>query len=136
MENEQKKSNNHRNIYATVAVILLLAVIGCTLRGCGNDAGTAELYQRTDAAVGEIEKQHEAIGRELDVAGGQLDGAGTALGRADQLITAGQERVNQNAAGIADCQRIVAECRKIVADCQRIYAEIEEANSAGAGSSG
>ena len=134
MLNEQKKSNNYRNIYAAVAVILLLAVIGCALRSCGNDAGTGELYQRTDAAVGTVEKQHEAIGRELDAAGGQLDGAGAAVGRADDIIGQSQERVNQNANSIADCQRIVSECRKIVADCQRIYAEIEEANRTGAGS--
>ena len=38
MENEQKKSNNHRNIYAAVAVILLLVSIYCAVRGCGNDA--------------------------------------------------------------------------------------------------
>lgn len=135
MQNEQKKSNNHRNIYATVAVILLLAVIGCTLRGCGNDAGTAELYQRTDAAVGEIEKQHQQAASELDAAGGQLNAAGAAVGRADQLITAGQERVNQNAASLADCKRIVGNCQAILDDCERIYAEVEEANRSRAGSS-
>ena len=134
MENEQKKSNNHRNIYAAVAVILLLAGIYCTVRGCGNDAGTAELYQRTDSAVGAVEKQHEAIGRELDAAGGQLDSAGETVQRADEFITASQERVDQNAASIAECQRIVDQCRKIVANSQRICSEVEEANRSRAGS--
>lgn len=134
MANDTQKSNNHRNIYVAVAVILLLASIYCAVRSCGNDTEPAELYQRTDRTVGEIEKQHEAIGRELDAAGGQLDGAGTAVGRADELIGQSQERVNQNANSIADCQRIVSECRKIVADCQRIVSEVEEANRSRAGS--
>ena len=134
MANDTQKSNNHRNIYVAVAVILLLATAGIYLRSCENDTDIKQLHKNTDAAVGAVEKQHKAIGRELDAASGQLDSAGEALGRADQLITAGQERVAENTAGIADCQRIVSECRKIVADCQRIYREVEEANSAGAGS--
>lgn len=135
MANGTQKSNNHRNFYAVVAVILLLAAIGIYLRGCGNDAGTAELYQRTDAAVGAVEKQHETAGRELDVVGGQLDSAGETVGRADQLIATGEERIAENAASLADCQRIVSECRKIIADCQRLYSEVEETNRSGAGSS-
>lgn len=135
MKNEQKKSNNHYNFYIAIAVILLLAVIG--LRGCGSDTEpTAELYQRTDRTVGEIEKQHETIGCELNTATGQLDSAGTAVERADEFIERSQERVSQNAASIAECKRIVDQCRKIVADSQRIYREVEEANRSRAESGG
>jgi len=133
MKNEQKKTNNSYYIYAFFGIMAVCAIV--FVRGCGNDAGTAELYQRTDAAVGAVEKQHETIGRELDTAGGQLNAAGAAVGRADQFITASQVRVAENTAGLADCQRIVGECRKIVADCERIYAEVEEANRAGTESS-
>ena len=135
MENEQKKSDNHNRIYIIIAALVLCAGAYCTLRSSGNDAGTAELYQRTDAAVGAVEKQHETAGRELDVVGGQLDSAGETVGRADQLIATGEERIAENAASLADCQRIVSECRKIIADCQRLYAEVEETNRSGAGSS-
>lgn len=134
MENEQKKSNDHRNIYATVVVILLLAVIGCTLRGCGNDTDIKQLHKNTDAAMERIETEHAAVRRELDAASGQLDAAGETLGRADDLIDRSQERVAENANSLADCQRIVSECRKIVADCQRICSEVEEANRSRAGS--
>lgn len=129
MENEQKKSDNHNRIYIIIAAVLLCAVAYCTLRSCGNDAGTDQLYKSTDSTVGQIEAEHTAVGRELDAATGQLDSAGAAVGSADQLITAGEERVKQNAASIAECQRIIGECREIVADSQRIYGEIEAANS-------
>ena len=134
MLNEQKKFNNSNRFYIIVLAVLLCAGVYSAVRGCGNDAGTAELYQRTDTAVGAVEKQHETIGRELDAASGQLDSAGAAVGRADGLIATGEERVAENANSLADCKRIVGECRKIVADCQRLYAEIEEANRTGAGS--
>lgn len=135
MLNEQKKSNNNRNIYAAVSVVVFLAIIGCAVRGCGSDATPSKLHQCTDSTVGAIEAEHTVIGRELDAAGGQLDSAGAALGRADELVTASQERVAENANSLADCQRIVSECRKIVADSQRVYAEVEKANRAGAESS-
>ena len=135
MGNEQKKYDNHSRIYIIIVALVLCAVAYCSVRGCGSGAGTAEVHQRTDATMERIEKEHTVVGSELDNVAGQLISAGTAVDRADQLITASQERVNQNAAGIADCKRIVDQCRKIVADCQRIYAETEEANRTGAGSS-
>ena len=136
MENEQKKTNNSNRFYIIVLAVLLCTGIYCAVRGCGNDAGTAELYQRTDSAVGAVEKQHEAIGRELDAAGGQLDSAGETVQRANEFITASQERVNQNTASLAECQRIVDQCRKIVESSKRIYREVEETNRSGAGSGG
>lgn len=136
MKNEQKKSDNHNRIY-----IIIIAVVFCTafysfVRSCGNGAGTAEVHQRTDATVEHIEKEHTVVGSELDNVTGQLISAGTAVGRTDQLITASQERVAENTAGLAECQRIVSECQKIVADSQRICREIEATNSDRKGSGG
>lgn len=136
MENEQKKSDNHNRIYIIIAALVLCAGAYCALRSSGNGAGTAEVHQRTDAAMDAIEREHAVTGCELDTAGAELDSATATLGRVDQLITASQERVNQNAASIDECQRIVGECRKIVADCNRIYCEVEEANRSGTGSCG
>lgn len=136
MENEQKKSDNHNRIYIIIIAVVLCTAFYSFVRSCGNGAGTAELHLRTNSTVDTVEAEHAAVGRELDVVTGQLDSAGTAVGRTDQLITASQERVNQNAASIDECQRIVSECRKIVADCNRIYCEVEEANSDRKGSGG
>lgn len=135
MENEQKKSDNHNRIYIIIAALVLCAGAYSFLRSCGN-AGIEKLHKSTDSTVGAVEKQHETIRSELDIAGTELDSAGTAVGRADEFITASQERVNQNAASLADCQRIVSDCRKIVTDCQRIYAEAEETNRTGTRSGG
>lgn len=134
MENEQKKSDNHSRIYIIIAAVVLCACAYCSVRGCGDNAGTAEVYQRTDATVERIEKEHTNAGSELDNATGQLDSAGAAAKRADEFITASQECVIRNTASINECQRIVGECRKIVADCNRIYCEVEEANRSGTGS--
>lgn len=132
MLNEQKKSNNSNRFYIIVLAVLLCAAIYSAVRSCSNDAGTAELYQRTDSAVERIERQHQQAASELDVTGGQLDAAGETLGRADQLIATGEERVAENAASIADCKRIVGNCQAILDDCERIYAEVEKANRTGA----
>lgn len=134
MENEQKKSDNHSRIYIIIAAVVLCTAFYSFVRSCGNDAGTAEVHQRTDAAMDAIEREHAVTGRELDTVGAELDSAGAAAKRADEFITASQERVNQNAASIDECQRIVGECRKIVADSQRVYGEVEEANRSRAGS--
>ena len=134
MENEQKKSKKDYHFYIIVIGFILCAIIYCAVRSCGNDTEPAELYQRTDAAVGAVEKQHEAIGRELDFTGGQLDRAGKTVQRADDIVDRSQECVIRNAESVIECKQIVSECRKIVADCQRIYAEAEEANRTGAGS--
>lgn len=134
MENEQKKSDNHSRIYIIIAAVVLCACAYCSVRGCGDNAGIEKLHKSTDSTVGAVEKQHETIRSELDIAGTELDSAGTAVGRADEFITASQERVNQNAASLADCQRIVSDCRKIVTDSNRIYREVEEANRSRAGS--
>lgn len=136
MENEQKKSDNHSRIYIIIAAVVLCACAYSSVRGCGDNAGTAEVHQRTDATMERIEKEHTVVGSELDNVTGQLISAGTAVDRADQLITASQERVNQNAASLADCQRLVSDCRKIVTDSNRIYREVEEANRSRAGSGG
>lgn len=136
MGNEQKKSDNHNYFYYIIAGVLLFTIINFTMRSCGNDAGTAEVHQRTDATMERIEKEHTVVGSELDNVTGRLISAGTAVDRADQLITASQERVNQNAANLADCQRLVSDCRKIVADCNQIYAETEKANRSGTESGG
>lgn len=134
MENEQKKSNNSNRFYVVIVALLLCTVIGYAVRGCGNYTDPAELYQRTDAAVERIEAEHTDAGRELDIAGAELYSAETAAKRADEFITASQERVAENTAGLADCQRIVGACREIIADSQRIYCEVEEANRSGTGS--
>lgn len=131
MENEQKKSDNHNRIYIIIIAVVLCTAFYSFVRSCGNGAGTAEVHQRTDATVEHIEKEHATAGRELEVVTGQLDSAGAAAKRADEFITASQERVAENTAGLADCQRIVRECRKIVADSQRVYCEVEEANRSG-----
>lgn len=134
MENEQKKSDNHNRIYIIIIAVVLCTAFYSFVRSCGNDAGTAEVHQRTDATMERIEKEHTNAGRELDTAGAELDSAGAAISRADELVDRSQERVAENTAGLADCQRIVGECRKIVADCQRICSEVEEANRSRAGS--
>lgn len=136
MENEQKKSDNHNRIYIIIAAVVLCACAYCSVRGCGDNAGTAEVHQRTDATMERIEKEHTNAGRELDTAGAELDSAGAAISRADELVDRSQERVAENTAGLADCQRIVGECRKIIADCNRIYAEAEKANRSGTGCGG
>lgn len=136
MENEQKKSDNHSRIYIIIIAVVLCACAYCSVRGCGYNAGTAEVHQRTDATMERIEKEHTNAGSELDNVTGQLDSAGAAAKRADEFITASQERVNQNAASLADCQRLVSDCRKIVTDSNRIYREVEEANRSGTGSGG
>ena len=136
MKNEQEKSTNNNRIYFIIVALLLCAVAYCSVRGCGSGVGTAEVHQRTDATMERIEKEHTVVGSELDNVTGRLISAGTAVDRADQLITASQERVNQNAASLADCQRLVSDCRKIVADCNRIYAEAEKANRSGTESGG
>lgn len=134
MENEQKKSDNHNRIYIIIIAVVLCTAFYSFVRSCGNDAGTAEVHQRTDAAMDAIEREHAVTGRELDTVGAELDSAGAAAKRADEFITASQERVNQNAASIDECQQIVSECRKIVADSQRVYCEVEEANRSRTGS--
>lgn len=134
MANDTKKSNNHNRFYVVIAVVVWLAAVGIYLRGYGNDAEPAELYQRTDSTVGAVEKQHENVGRELDTASGQLDAAGAAVGRADDLVDRSQECVVRNAEIVIKCQQIVRECRKIVKNSNRIYAEVEETNRTGAGS--
>lgn len=136
MKNEQKKSDNHNRIYIIIIAVVLCTAFYSFVRSYGNDAGTAEVHQRTDATMGRIEKEHTNAGRELDATGRQLDSAGAAAKRADEFITASQERVAENTAGLADCQRIVSECQKIVADSQRIYREIEATNSDRKGSGG
>lgn len=136
MENEQKKSDNHNRIYIIIIAVVLCTAFYSFVRSCGNGAGTAELHLRTNSTVDTVEAEHAAVGRELDVVTGQLDSAGTAAKRADEFITASQERVAENTAGLADCQRIVSECRKIVADSQRVYCEVEEANRSGTESGG
>lgn len=134
MANDTQKSNNSNRFYIIVLAVLLCAGVYSAVRGCGNDTDIEQLYKSTDSAVGRIEAEHETAGRELDATSGQLDAAGAAVGRADELIDRSQERVGQNAASIADCQRIIINCQAILDDCQRIYREVEEANSAGAGS--
>lgn len=136
MENEQKKSDNHNRIYIIIIAVVLCTAFYSFVRSCGNGAGTAELHLRTNSTVDTVEAEHAAVGRELDVVTGQLDSAGTAVGRTDQLITASQERVNQNAASIDECQQIVSECRKIVADSNRIIGEVDAANRSRTGSGG
>lgn len=136
MENEQKKSDNHNRIYIIIAALVLCAGAYCALRSSGNGAGTAEVHQRTDAAMDAIEREHAVTGCELDTAGAELDSATATLGRVDQLITTSQERVAENTAGLAECQRIVGACREIIADSQRIYCEVEEANRSGTESGG
>ena len=136
MENEQKKSDNHNRIYITIAAVVLCACAYCSVRGCGNGAGTAEVHQRTDSTVDAVEAEHATIGRELDTVGAELDSAGTAVSRADELVDRSQERVIRNTESVIECQQIVSECRKIVADCNRIYAEAEKANRNGTGSGG
>lgn len=136
MKNEQKKSDNHNRIYIIIIAVVLCTAFYSFVRSCGNDVGTAEVHQRTDATMERIEKEHTNAGRELDTVGAELDSAGTAAKRADEFITASQERVAENTAGLADCQRIVSECRKIVADSQRVYCEVEEANRSGTESGG
>lgn len=136
MENEQKKSDNHNRIYVIIIALVLCAVVYCSVRGCGNGANIEQIHKSTDATVEHIEKEHATAGRELEVVTGQLDSAGAAAKRADEFITASQERVAENTAGLADCQRIVSDCRKIVADCNQIYAEAEKANRSGTESGG
>lgn len=135
MKNEQKKSDNH-SIYIIIIALVLCSVAYCSVRGCGSDDGTDLLYKSTDSTVEQIETEHAAAGSELDNVTGQLNRAGAAAKRADEFITASQERVNQNAASIDECQRIVGECRTIVADSQRVYGEVEERNRARTGSGG
>lgn len=136
MENEQKKSDNHNRIY-----IIIIAVVLCTafygfVQSCGNDAGTAEVHQRTDATMERIEKEHADAGRELDTVSGQLNSAGATVGRADEFVDRSQECVVRNTESVIECQQIVRECREIVADSNRIYREVEKANQNRAGSGG
>ena len=131
MKNEQKKSDNHNRIYIIIIAVVLCTAFYSFVRSCGNDAGTAEVHQRTDATMERIEKEHTNAGSELDNATGQLDSAGTAISRADELIGRSQECVIRNTESVIECQQIVSECRKIVADCNRIYAEAEKANRSG-----
>lgn len=112
MTNEQKKSNNSNRNYIIIAALVLCAVISCTLRSCcGNDVG-AEIYQRTDAAMDAIEREHAVTGRELDTVGAELDSAGTTVGRIDELVDRSQECVIRNTESVIECQQIVGECRK------------------------
>ena len=133
MKNEQKKSDNH-SIYIIIAAVVLCACAYCSVRGCGDNAGTAEVHQRTDATMERIEKEHTNAGRELDTVGAELDSAGTAVGRTDELVDRSQECVIRNTESVIECQRIVSDCRKIVTDSNRIYREVEEANRSRAGS--
>ena len=134
MDNEQKKSNTINRFYVIVLAVLLYAGIYFAVRSCGNDSEPAELYQRTDSAVGAVEKQHATAGRELDTVGAELDSAGETVQRADELVDRSQGCVVRNTESVIECQRIVSECRKIVADSERIYCEVEEANRSRAGS--
>lgn len=134
MENEQKKSDNHNRIYVIIIALVLCAVAYFTMRSCGNDAGTAEVHQRTDATMEHIEKEHTNAGRELNTVGAELDSAGTAVGRTDELVDRSQECVIRNTESVIECQQIVSECRKIIANCNHIIGEVEAANRAGEGS--
>lgn len=98
------------------------------VRGCGSDDRKDPLYKSTDSTVEQIKTEHAVAGSELDNVTGQLDSAETAVGRADLLIIASRERVNQNAASLADCQRLVSDCRKIIENSKRIYFEVEKTN--------
>ncbi len=134
MKNEQEKSNNR--LYIGIIIVALAFCAAYFMRSCGNNAGTAEVHQRTDATMERIEKEHTNAGRELDTVGAELDSAGTAVGRTDELVDRSQECVIRNTESVIECQRIVGECRKIVADSQRVYGEVEEANRSGTGSGG
>ena len=133
MKNEQEKSTNNNRIYFIIIALVLCAVAYSFLRSCGNGANIEQIHKSTDTTVDAVEAEHTNAGRELDNATGQLDSAGAAAKRADEFITASQERVAENTAGLADCQRIVGACREIIADSQRIYCEVEEANRSGTG---
>ena len=65
MENEQKKSDNHNRIYIIIIAVVLCTAFYSFVRSCGNDAGTAEVHQRTDATMERIEKEHTNAGRDL-----------------------------------------------------------------------
>lgn len=137
MTNEQEKSTNNNRNYIIIIALVFCAFVYCTVRGCGgNDAGTAEVHQRTDATMERIEKEHTVVGSELDNVTGQLDSAGETAGRIDDLINQSQNAGTAITAGITDCKRIVGECEEIVADSQRICREIEAANSDRKGSGG
>ena len=123
-------------LYYIIAAVVLCTCAYSFLRSCGDNAGTAEVHQRTDATMERIEKEHTNAGRELDTVGAELDSAGTAVGRTDELVDRSQECVIRNTESVIECQRIVGECRKIVADSQRVYGEVEEANRSGTGSGG
>lgn len=134
MKNEQKKSDNH-SIYIIIIAVVLCTAFYSFVRSCGNDVGTAEVYQRTDATMERIEKKHTNAGRELDTVGAELESAGTAVGRTDELVDRSQECVVRNTESVIECQQIVSECRKIIADCNRIIGGVEAANRAGEESS-
>ena len=136
MKNEQKKSDNHNRICIIIAAVVLCTAFYSFVRSCGNDAGTAEVHQRTDATMERLEKEHTNAGRELDAVGAELDSAGTAVGRTDELVDRSQECVIRNTESVIECQQIVSECQKIIADCNHIIGEVEKANRSGTGSGG
>lgn len=136
MENEQKKSDNHNRIYIIIIAVVLCTAFYSFVRSCGNDAGTAEVHQRTDATMERIEKEHTNARSELDTVGAELDSAGTAVGRTDELVDRSQECVIRNTESVIECQQIVGECRKIVADSNRIIGEVDAANRSRTGSGG
>lgn len=136
MKNEQEKSTNNNRIYIIIIALVLCACVYSAVRGCGNDAGTEQLYKSTNSTVERIEAEHQQAGSELDAAGGQLNSAGETAGRIDDIINQSQNAGTAITAGITDCKRIVGECEEIVADSQRICREIEAANSDRKGSGG
>lgn len=129
MTNAKEKSNNSNRNYIILIALVFCAFVYCTVRGCGNDAETEQLYKSTNSTVERIEAEHQQAGSELDAAGGQLNSAGETAGRIDDLINQSQNAGTAITAGIADCKRIVGECQKIIADCKRICAEVDTANS-------
>lgn len=128
MNNEQKESNNYSNNYAAVAVILLLAVTGVYLRGCGSETGNVS---GTAATVDRVkESARTAAGNVANAARGN-NNAKKAILRADAELERGQAATESIAERINRIEQLVKECIDANRNALSVMQRIEAANTAG-----
>ena len=128
MENEQKKFNNHRNIYTAVAIILFLAAACFYLRGCASKSSN---YKNSSATVDRIkESVGTAAGKIADAARGNNNAEKT-IQRADAELERSQAAAEDSAKRINRIEQLVKECIDANGKALSVMQQIETANTAG-----
>ena len=128
MPDEQKKSDNNRNIYIVFFVILLLAVVHIYLRGCGSEPGN------NNSSTGTVDRIKESAGTTADNIADAARGnynAEKAIQRADAELERGQTAAEDSAERIKHIEQLVKKCIDRNRQAISIMQRIEETNTAG-----